>query len=632
MITIEKEGCGSMDHIRLQPKRVVGNGKFVNLKKCDDESKLSEEKPSENDKDSNEEIEETPSANYNDLNAKSSASFFESAPTCDEKSNEEEKVAEPSETKTQPGNEKKSWAMMVNPSVANSSFSSATKSVKFQVAEGALSTTFGSMNLNNAESMLNSLREQKNDECGGGQFSDADDDDSIDMPENSCYNDESSDDGDEFASIGEDFSDEDCDVYILDPDEVEEKRRKREEKMKASSGISGNEVLKTSGAENNDIMRELEMEFPSLAAASTVPYEGSDDEGEEDKQKAPKITQEEKLKKAAEEEAQRRANSLKPVSKSGKLYNTLGKYKELASAKGIKIVDKSTKNRAVEAPFAFAQSDLPDVSEEKDQKQIQSRVIGGIGMSGQSTEVDDDGEGWVTSTQEIVAMKATGKLDPFREKGNGDDQLLKPLENLPGKKCRTACATTDFAMQNVILQMNLELLTVDGVRVRKLKSWVQRCSTCLTVYTNVDSNRLFCDRCGSSSIQRVAASVDGKTGRLKLHLKKNYQHKLRGTKFALPKPGTQNRFMGDLLLSEDQLMYGALNQRVKQTRSKNVKASQSIFGADIAATVGCVADLNKRGDIKVGFGRKNPNATKFGRERRGKKKKNSDKVCGLRRY
>ena len=94
---------------------------------------------------------------------------------------------------------------------------------------------------------------------------------------------------------------------------------------------------------------------------------------------------------------------------------------------------------------------------------------------------------------------------------------------------------------------------------------------------------------------------------------------MRGTKYSLPKAGTQNKFMGDLLLSEDQLMYGALNQRVKQTRSKNAKASQSIFGADLAATLGCVADLSKRGDIKVGFGRKNPNATKFGRERRGKR-------------
>ena len=68
-------------------------------------------------------------------------------------------------------------------------------------------------------------------------------------------------------------------------------------------------------------------------------------------------------------------------------------------------------------------------------------------------------------------------------------------------------------------------------------------------------------------------------------------------------------------------------------RSKSKKEAQSIFGSDIASTVGCHTDLTKRDDIKVGFGRRNPNSSKFGRERRGKKKKSVDnKACGLRRY
>ena len=615
----EKEGCGSMDHIRIQPKRMVGNGSVLSLKKgADDASTV---------------VEETSTVtSTNNMNIENSTSFFEeyNVHNDEEKIDESEQDVEGQSSKDQPDNQKKSWAMLVNPSAAPKP-SASTKSVRFHVADAALATNFGSMSLNNAETMLNALREEKVQETGdGGQFSDAEDDESIEIPtKNDCCDDESSDGGEEYASIGEDFSDEECDVYILDPEEVEEKRKRQDDELKNKEPTQN---IQTIEPKNNEVIQELEMEFPSLAAASTVPYEGSDDENEEEKEiDQPTMTHEERLKKAAEEEAQRRANSLKPVSKSGKIYNTLGKYKKLASAKGIKIGEKNVKKDNETTTFVFAQASTTDEKEPKKEQQIQSRVIGGVGMSGQSTEVDDDGEGWVTSTREIVAMKASGKLDPFRNDRN-DNHQTKPQENLPSKNCRTACATTDFAMQNVILQMNLELLTVDGVRVRKLKSWVQRCSTCHTVYTNVESTRLFCDRCGSSSIQRVAASVDGKTGRLKLHLKKNYQHKLRGTKYSLPKAGTQNRFMGDLLLSEDQLMYGALNQRVKQTRSKNAKASQSIFGADIAATVGCVADLSKRGDIKVGFGRKNPNATKFGRERRGKKKKSTDKVCGLRRY
>ena len=92
-----------------------------------------------------------------------------------------------------------------------------------------------------------------------------------------------------------------------------------------------------------------------------------------------------------------------------------------------------------------------------------------------------------------------------------------------------------------------------------------------------------------------------------------------------------NKYEGDLLLAEDQLMFGAWGQKVRKGKSKT--SGQSIFGSDLASDLGCHTDLTKRDDIKVGFGRRNPNSSKFGRERRGKKKKNTkDKVCGLRRY
>jgi hypothetical protein len=88
-----------------------------------------------------------------------------------------------------------------------------------------------------------------------------------------------------------------------------------------------------------------------------------------------------------------------------------------------------------------------------------------------------------------------------------------------------------------------------------------------------------------------------------------------------------------LLLREDQLMMGAWNQKVKQrSGGKSRRAAESIFGSDLASNVGCNAQLVKDSDISVGFGRRNPNASKFGRERRGKKKKTPDKACGLRRY
>jgi hypothetical protein len=41
-------------------------------------------------------------------------------------------------------------------------------------------------------------------------------------------------------------------------------------------------------------------------------------------------------------------------------------------------------------------------------KANQSHITGGMTMSGQGTEVDDDGEGWITSPTDIWKMKAVG--------------------------------------------------------------------------------------------------------------------------------------------------------------------------------------------------------------------------------
>ena len=609
---LEKEGCKSVKHIRTEPKRAL-TGKVTAMNKNavrdNDESTIATDGgASINSED----------VSVGDLPMEVGASFFQGkiqVPV------EEMEVVEEEDEAPVAAPVKKGWATLVNPPAA-------VVKRATPIATMDMTANFGSMNL------VSSAKE----EDLGGQFSDAEDDDSswepADDDEFDSSDDESSDDDDEdessddegaeYASIGDDFSDEECDVYILDPEEVEERKKQMQDAVaayaaEASEPQSLPEIAPTSEVE------ELEMEFPSLSAAATVPYEGSDNEEEKDT-----VGNEEKLKKAEEERAKYREASLQPISSSGKLYNSFRGYKDIVVPAGVNIQPKKKYGDVSEkkVAFNFATEEKEENAKEARPKVLNSRIMG---FSGQSAEVDDDGEGWVTSTKEIASMKAMGTLDPFNG-GSGRNQMMKLDANLPAKSCRAACATTDFAMQNVILQMNLELLSVDGVKVRRLKSWVTRCAACFKVYTGSenDGKRLFCAKCGSASLQRIAASVDGKTGRLKLHLKKNFKSRTRGTQFALPKAGTQNKYMGDLLLAEDQLMYGAWNQRLRMGRSK--KEKQSIFGTELAATVGVHQDLTKRDDIKVGFGRKNPNASKFGRERRGKKKKHADKACALRRY
>jgi RNA-binding protein NOB1 len=46
------------------------------------------------------------------------------------------------------------------------------------------------------------------------------------------------------------------------------------------------------------------------------------------------------------------------------------------------------------------------------------------------------------------------------------------------KEVVVGCMTADFAMQNVLLQMGLTLVGVEGKRIQKVKTWVLRCHAC----------------------------------------------------------------------------------------------------------------------------------------------------------
>lgn len=183
-----------------------------------------------------------------------------------------------------------------------------------------------------------------------------------------------------------------------------------------------------------------------------------------------------------------------------------------------------------------------------------------FGVVGGGAE-DDDGEGWVNPSN-IKSQKAAGiglggpsQSQTKGHYGGGGKAAL-------ASKCRAGCVTTDFAMQNVLLQVGLPLLSLDGMAVRRVKQWILRCAACFKTCTEM--GRLFCPVCGNASMDRVSCSVNAKTGATYVHLRKNHKVNLRGSKFSIPAPNpSKGRFEGDLLLREDQLLSGIWAQKVK---------------------------------------------------------------------
>lgn len=84
----------------------------------------------------------------------------------------------------------------------------------------------------------------------------------------------------------------------------------------------------------------------------------------------------------------------------------------------------------------------------------------------------DDGEGeWITPSN--VGLHKARALDLLPDSG-----IAKGKRKGGNEVVDTGCMTADFAMQNVLLQMGLNLIGVEGKRIEKVKSWVLRCHAC----------------------------------------------------------------------------------------------------------------------------------------------------------
>jgi RNA-binding protein NOB1 len=217
---------------------------------------------------------------------------------------------------------------------------------------------------------------------------------------------------------------------------------------------------------------------------------------------------------------------------------------------------------------------------------------------GEDIAAEDDGEGWVNeSNVNAMATAAWGKGGKSVHASKEDDIAA------------AGCITTDFAMQNVILQIGLKLLAVDGRTIRRLKQWVYKCDACFFISAK-NLGTTFCPRCGSNAMKRLSVRV-GADGAVQYGYNPYRRISTRGQRYAIAKRKGGRGGQG-LVLRADQVKMGTWNVKAKEKQKL-----RSQFGEDITGSLGL--DLQKAGgDLQAGFGRRNPNKMR-GRERRGKK-------------
>jgi RNA-binding protein NOB1 len=177
------------------------------------------------------------------------------------------------------------------------------------------------------------------------------------------------------------------------------------------------------------------------------------------------------------------------------------------------------------------------------------------------------------------------------------------------------CISSDFAVQNVLLQLKLRLYSLDGgKRITMIKNWLLRCHACY--WTTLDNQKKFCGKCGGLTLTKTSYRVDA-SGKRELFLRDDYQYNLRGTKYSLPKVQT-GRGAQNLILREDQIEYQrGLKHKAKQEKKLEKDPSGALedylekkFGSAMRG-LGSTSDGYKgnfqAGNIQIGYGKKNPN-------------------------
>lgn len=180
----------------------------------------------------------------------------------------------------------------------------------------------------------------------------------------------------------------------------------------------------------------------------------------------------------------------------------------------------------------------------------------------------------------------------------------------------TACATSDFAMQNILLLLPITLIspTSPYLRIQTVKQWLLRCHACFYI-TRAMQHR-FCPRCGGPTLLRTSCSTDAKTGKTTIYLKRNFQWNNRGNVYSVPKP-TGGRASGrdgngikhELILRADQKEYVRQTEEIGRRRRKG---ERDLMDGDYLPGILSGERNWNGGRVEIGYGRRNPNAKKRG--------------------
>lgn len=191
-------------------------------------------------------------------------------------------------------------------------------------------------------------------------------------------------------------------------------------------------------------------------------------------------------------------------------------------------------------------SDSADCDERQDVKQEDNANKPAEGDKTNEGEEDpeDDG-GWITpSNIKKVKKCMEGKIE---------------ADIIP----EVACMSTDYAIQNTLKQMNLNLAALNGRIIKHLRTYILRCYACFK--TTSIMTKVFCPNCGNKTLKRVAVSLD-ENGKQVIHINTRRPLTAKYKNQSIPRfrGGKHSR---NPILFEDQPMPRQMPSRVAKTKT-----------------------------------------------------------------
>ncbi|CAI9724281.1 RNA-binding protein NOB1 [Octopus vulgaris] len=271
--------------------------------------------------------------------------------------------------------------------------------------------------------------------------------------------------------------------------------------------------------------------------------------------------------------------------------------------KNLDVLEKdSIQNERLEQGDVLSEKDIEPVSNEEEsdndengENNYENDIDDG---EDDDDDDDDDDEGWITP-ENIGSLKQ--KIEP---------EEIEPVNVTVG------CLTSDFAMQNVLIQMGLNVLSVDGLLIKQAKSYVLRCSACMKICTVL--TKLFCPSCGNKTLKRITMTVKD-DGSIQYHFSSRRLLNCRGLKYSLPLPQGGKHSNNPILFEDQRLPQQRATKKALQRLNvfdENYVVGQSPFR--IHDLTSRAAQLGIKGQEVKPWNRRNPNegVRKFSKKKR----------------